>query len=726
MIFHNSFSKSFLITVIFFSFVFIRQSFPKWEEGMYPLSEINKLDLKKAGLKIDVSEVYNPNGISLVDALVNVGGCTGSFVSSDGLIITNHHCSFGAVQAASTLENNYLENGFVANKREEEIEAKGMICKIIDSYEDVSEKILSSVKDITDIMERNKIIDKVRKELIIQAEAGDKTIRAEIAEMFEGETYVLFKYKFFRDVRLVYVPPRSIGEFGGESDNWVWPRHTGDFSFLRVYTAPDGSSAGYSKENIPFKPKRYLKVNPNGVNENDFLFILGYPGRTFRHKPSQFLNLQEKYQLPFISEFYDFQIEQMLKLGENNPELALKFASRIKGLANTTKNYKGKILGLRRLDLVSKKVEEEKQLQSFIDSDPALKDKYGKLLSEIDTVYDGIETNISGSLWFGQIFRSTTLLSIANSLIEYSIEIKKPDSERRSAYTEQNLPQFKKSFAASLNNFNMHLDTTILAKLLTYAVNLPAGSRINSVDNLISGSNTDLQIRELVAEFYNDNDLLDKDELNELLEKSYEDLADQDNPVIDFVLQLKEQQKILTDKNNYNEGLLDKLSASLSEVKKIWKKTNFIPDANSTLRLTYGYVRGYSPADAVYYSPFTSLKGMIEKSYLGGDYRIPNELYQLYLKKDFGRFVNKDLNDVPVALIYNMDTTGGNSGSPILNANGEIIGVNYDRAYEATINDYAWSEDYSRSIGVDIRFVLWVVQNFGSADNLLKELEINN
>ncbi len=724
-----NFKKAILCTVLFLTIPFISMfpegPSPRWEEGMYPLSEINKLNLKKAGLKIDISEVYNPNGISLVDALVNVGGCTGSFVSPDGLIITNHHCSFGAVQAASTLENNYLENGFVAKVREEEIQAKGMICKIIDSYEDVSGKILSAVKDVTDIKERNKIIDKIRKELIAQAEAGDKTIRAEIAEMFEGETYVLFKYKFFKDVRLVYVPPRSIGEFGGESDNWVWPRHTGDFSFLRAYTAPDGSSAEYSKENIPFKPKQFLKVNPDGVNENDFLFILGYPGRTYRHKPSQFLKLQEKYQLPFISEFYDFQIEQMLKLGKDNPVLELQFAGKIKGLANTTKNYKGKMLGLRRLNLVNRKVEEEKQLQAFIDSSSELKSKYGNLLSGIANIYDDIEKNVSRSLWFGQMFRSTILISLANSLIEYSVEVKKPDNERKPAYKEQNLPQYKKSFETALDNFNIEFDTTILAKLFQYAINFNADSRVDAVDKLITGKETSSQIREVINNFYDDNDLLNKSELKDLFEKSYEDLIDLDNPVINFVLQLKEQQKVLDEKSNYNEGMLDKLSADLSEVKRIWKKAEFISDANNTLRLTYGYVRGYSSADAIYYSPFTSLKGMIEKSYLGGDYRIPNELYQLYMKKDFGKYKSKNLDDIPVALLYNMDTTGGNSGSPILNANGEIIGVNYDRAYEATINDYAWSEDYSRSIGVDIRFVLWVVQNFGAADNLLQELEIN-
>ncbi|MFN5705931.1 MAG: S46 family peptidase, partial [bacterium] len=250
------------------------------EEGMFPLSEIQKVDLKKAGLKIDQKEVYNPNGLSLIDALVNVGGCTGSFLSDAGLIITNHHCAFESVQLASTPENDYLTNGFVAKTMEQEIPAKNLTCKITDSYEDVSDKILSSVKDVNDPVERINAINKKITEIIKEELAKDASIKPEISEMFIGRTYVLFRYKIIKDVRLVYIPQRAIGEFGGESDNWVWPRHTGDFSFLRAYVAKDGSAATYSKENVPYKPKKFLKVNPNGANDGDFVFILGYPGRT--------------------------------------------------------------------------------------------------------------------------------------------------------------------------------------------------------------------------------------------------------------------------------------------------------------------------------------------------------------------------------------------------------------------------------------------------------------
>jgi hypothetical protein len=286
------------------------------DEGMFPLSEVSNLDLNSAGLKISVEEVYNPNGVSLVDALVKIGGCTGSFVSPEGLIITNHHCSFGAVRRASTIENNYLENGFLAETRKEEIPAEGFTCRITDSYEDVTSEILDAANQVDNITERIKAIRKKTKEIVKREEEKDSTIKAEVSEMFVGQSYVLFRYKTIKDVRLVYIPPLSIGEFGGESDNWVWPRHTGDFSFLRAYVSPDGSSADYSEENVPFTPPKFLDVNPNGVDEEDFVFLLGYPGRTYKHQPSHFLKFQMEYQLPYISKLYRWMIDLFEEKGE--------------------------------------------------------------------------------------------------------------------------------------------------------------------------------------------------------------------------------------------------------------------------------------------------------------------------------------------------------------------------------------------------------------------------
>ncbi|MGE5352480.1 MAG: S46 family peptidase [Acidobacteriota bacterium] len=734
MFFFNKYRKTFLLIIGIVSISFFAAKavpekplpeigMPDLDEGMYPLSEIRNIALKQAGLRINPLEVYNPNGISLVDALVNVGGCTGSFISDEGLIITNHHCVFGALQAASTLEHDYIENGFKASSKQEEIEAKGLSCRITDSYEDVSAKILKAAGGITDPAERSRAMEKKRIELVKEAESKDKSIRAEVSEMFEGQTYVLFKYRLIRDVRIVYVPPRSIGEFGGESDNWVWPRHTGDFSFVRAYVAKDGSPAPYSKDNVPFKPKKFLKVNPNGVNEEDFVFILGYPGRTFRHKPADFLEFQEKYQLPYISELYDFQISTMEKMGENNHELAIRFASRIKGLANVTKNYKGKLKGLRSLSLVDKKRREEKDLQAFIDSDPSLKAQYGNVLPETEKAYKSMFKTAKRDLWMGQIYRTSTLLRLADLAIDYAMDQKKPESERKQAYL--NMPELKKNISVIYGTFGLEADKIFLKRMLQDASEFPEESGISSVEKIINGKDKAKAIDEYIEQAFKDNKLSDQEYFLKLLTKNYDEIVSLNNPLITLALDLRKEASSYEDSKRALEGTLDELSARLIEVKRLWQKKSFIPDANSTLRLTYGHVRGYSPADAVYNSPFTTLQGVIEKSYLGGEYKIPEKLRELYENKDFGRFYSEKVKGLPVALLYDMDTTGGNSGSPIMNAYGELIGVNFDRTYEATINDYAWNEDYSRSIGVDIRYVLWVTQKIGGADFILKELGVN-
>src|SRR5690606_33466862 len=302
----NFINKKAVALITLFITAFSTHSFSNLDEGMFPLSDLNRVDLKEAGLLIDQEDIFNPGQIGLVDALVRVGGCTGSFVSKEGLIITNHHCSFGAVQLASTAENDYLTNGFVARTREQEIEAKGLTIRITDSYEDVSERILNAANQAKTPAERIEIISLESKKIADEAVQKDPSIIAEVSEMFIGKSYVLFRYKTIEDVRLVYVPQRSIGEFGGEADNWVWPRHTGDYAFLRAYVGADGKPAKFSKSNVPYEPKKHLTINPNGVKEEDFTFILGYPGRTFRHRPAQFIEYQEKYLLPYTASLFGF------------------------------------------------------------------------------------------------------------------------------------------------------------------------------------------------------------------------------------------------------------------------------------------------------------------------------------------------------------------------------------------------------------------------------------
>jgi hypothetical protein len=721
------FIRPLLITISISLTAFILGMMPASpEEGMYPLSEIDKVDLVKAGLKIDPKEVYNPNGISLIDALVNVGGCTGSFISDQGLIITNHHCAYGSIARASSVENNYLENGFHAKNLEEEIPALGNSCRILESYVDVSSQILNAVKNINDPSMRAQTIAKKTREIASTASNEKESIVADVSEMFSGKSYVLFKYRTIRDVRLVYAPPQSIGNFGGETDNWVWPRHTGDFSLLRAYVAPDGKAATYSKENVPFKPKKYLKINPAGVEENDFVFILGYPGRTFRHRPAQYLKYQQDYLLPYISDLYDFAIKSLQQLSKGNKELELAAASRIKGLANTMKNYKGKLKGLKKIDLVSQKFEEEKMLQNFINEDANLKISYGNLLTEINEIFKSVNAIAQADLFLRQITNMSPTLGLANLILSNSEELQKPDSDRNPQFQEKSIKQTINRALSSLNNLTIKLEPIVLKKMLNDALKFNSTSQIEALEMLIANSEyAENTISEFVDKIVVMSKIKESEYFNSLLQKKPEELASINDPLLEFAKKLRTQQLSLQKINERTEGQLNKLYGDLVDVKMVWKKTNFIPDANSTLRLTYGYIRGYNPSDATYMEPFTSIDGVLEKNSTGEeDFAIPDKLRTLYYKKDFGKYVNAKRNKLPVAMLYNMDTTGGNSGSPILDAYGRLIGVNFDRAYEATINDFAWNESYSRSIGVDIRYVLWVLDKFSGAQNILNEVGI--
>jgi hypothetical protein len=726
MINKNLFLKPMKLFSLFIVLSFLLGMIPASpEEGMYPLSEIGKVDLVKAGLKIDPKEVYNPNGISLVDALVNVGGCSGSFISDTGLIITNHHCAYGSIVRASTVEKNYLENGFYAQSMEEEIPALGNSCRILESYKDVSSQVLDAVKNISDPSLRAQTIAKRSREIAEAANDEKNSIVAEVSEMFAGKSYVLFRYRIIRDVRLVYAPPQSIGNFGGETDNWMWPRHTGDFSLLRAYVAPDGQAAAYSKENIPYKPKNFLKINPDGVEENDFVFILGYPGRTFRHRPFQFVKYQQDYLLPYISDLYEFAIKTLEELSRGDKELELVVANRIKGLANTMKNYKGKIKGLKRINLVAQKEEEDKMLHAFIQSKPELITNYGSLLSEINDVFKSVNQFAQADLFFRQVFNMSPTLSLANFIFIYSDEMQKPENERAQPFQEKNIKQTISRAYSNINNLNSKFEKIVLTKMFLDARKFKEGSKITALEELLKYGTNDFN--KTINDFI-DNEIVQakikgSEYFNSLLTKKPGELAEINDPLLNFVYKLRTQNQYLLKMNEHNEGRLNKLYGDLVDVKMLWKQTNFIPDANSTLRLTYGYIKGYSPADAIYMEPFTSIDGIFEKNSIGGEeFAIPDRLRTLYDNKDFGKYVSKKRNKLPVAMLYNMDTTGGNSGAPILDAYGRLVGVNFDRAFEATINDFAWNESYSRSIGVDIRYVLWVLDKFSGANNILREM----
>lgn len=715
--------KIFLCLVFIAGFGLLFQNFYA-DEGMWPMSEIHKLDLRSKGLKIGLEDIYNPRGLSLIDGVVQLGGCSASFVSPQGLILTNHHCVFGAVQTASSRENDYINDGFLARGRSEEIQAKGMTARITESYQDVSEDVLSVVKEGMGLSERTKAVEKKIKEIVTGVEKEKPGKRAEVAEMFTGKTYVLFVYTYLKDIRLVYVPPRSIGEFGGEDDNWMWPRHTGDFAFVRAYTGPDGLPAEYSEKNVPYNPRKFIRVAPEGVSEGDFVFIFGYPGRTYRHQTSHFLAYEEEVRMPWVADWYAWQISAMEKMGENDRGVALKHSSRIKGLSNTMKNYRGKLKGMKRLHLVEKKRNEEKALQDFIRADGNRKAKYGDILERIGKVYEEMRQCADQELVLNYLRSSVNMVNFGYTAYEAAIELQKPDVEREAAYMNRNFPQTKQRLQLALGNYYQPTDRMVFKELLTRAANLPQAQRMEVIVNIVKGKNPDQAIDEFIDDAFRKTRLIDESVLMDALTKSPQQFKEMNDPFIQFAEALYPAYQRLRETERARKGALDQLYAELVDIKRQFLEKDFIPDANGTLRLTFGRIRGYKPADAVFCRPMTTLAGVIEKTTGRYPFDTPQKLIELYQKRDFGLFEHLEMKDVPVCVLYDTDTTGGNSGSPLLNARGELVGINFDRAFEATINDFAWSETYSRSIAVDIRYVLWVTQKFGGVEYLLKEMNV--
>ena len=710
--------KNFRSKLLVLAAIFVSVSSALAEEGMYPISAINNLDLKENGLQLTADQIFNPAETCLVDGICRVNGCTGSFVSPKGLIITNHHCAYRAIQSASTAENDWLRNGFFSQSLKEEIPAPGYVVRITESFQDVSEQVLSAVDTSMTAADRSKAIEKRRKELEKKAEDENPGMRADIAEMFTGKSYVLFLYTYIRDVRLVFAPPSSVGNFGGAVDNWEWPRHTGDFSFMRAYVAPDGSTSEYNENNIPYQPKRFIQVASAGANDGDFVFLLGYPGRTARHKTASFLEYEQNIRLPFIVELYNWQLATMAEESKKDRAVALKHSSRRQGLANVEKRSRGQLKGLVRKDIVSTRRAAEAELQDFIDTDANRKQKYGSLLGEIDAVYREMSKSADYELTLSNVVSACRGMALAYAIYDAACERAKPDLDREAAYMDRNIARTTDRAILGWKDWHHDTDMKMLAEMKRRLRQIPQA-------NSTTATKAFLDDQSFGNESFEKSKFNDETFIRSLFKQSPDELEQIEDPFLQAVIRLYPEFKRMREQGKAIDGKLGQLYGELIDVKQEFQKASFVPDANGTLRMTYGQVKGYSPEDAVYKFPATTLRGVIEKTTGEEPFITPDRIQELYHKGEFGKFLHPRLQQVPVALLYNTDTTGGNSGSPILNGRGELVGVNFDRAFEATINDFAWNESYSRSIGVDIRYVLWVTGMVYDAQRLLKEMGIN-
>ena len=681
------------------------------EEGMYPMSGIDQLDLEAAGLEIPARAIYNPDGLALVDGICKLGGCTGSFVSDQGLILTNHHCAFRAIRDASDPDHDYLADGFFAAELADEVPGVGYTVRITESYHDVSEQVLAAVTDDMEPAQRTRMVDRTLKEISIEWESEHPGKRAEVAEMFPGRTYVLFVYTYLRDVRLVYAPPRAVGNFGGESDNWIWPRHTGDFSFMRAYVGPDGKPADYHPDNVPYRPRQVLEVSAEGVADGDFVFIFGYPGRTYRHRSSYHLAFLDQVYMPAIVEWYGWQIALLEGLGSGDRARELKLSSRVKGLHNTHKNYRGKLQGIARLDLVEQRREEERKLREF-----AAGDDRARVLGQLELVYRERALATPWELWLQNMRRSPQVLSVAMTLWENAAEREKPDTEREWAYMDRNRQQTRDRLQVTADNFDAAADRLILAELLRRAEDIPRAGDLSAVVAL-----ADADLDSALA----GSGLLDTERVLAAFDMTGAELAALGDPFLDLAAALHEPWLELRETQKDRKGRLDALQSDLLDLRRAYLGEDFVPDANGTLRLTWGRVEGYEPRDAVRYTPVTTVQGLLEKDTGVPPYELPARIRDLAADDDWGVFAPDPDAGVPVNILYSTDTTGGNSGSPVLDARGRVVGLNFDRAWEATINDFAWNHAYSRSIGVDIRYVLWVTWKFGGSTRLLDEMGVD-
>jgi hypothetical protein len=698
------------------------------EEGMWlphSLPDEVMADMRTAGLELDRNAIFNAAGTGIANAVVAVGA-SGSFVSPDGLILTNHHVAYGAVQRISTAERNYIETGFLARSPAEEVPAYGYRAHILLSSEDVTSEVLADVTPDMSPLERHDAIEAATKEIVRRAEA-DRDVYCEVSAFLGGLTYRLDTYLRLLDIRVVYVPSRSIGEYGGDIDNWMWPRHTGDFSFLRAYVGPDGAPAEYSDANVPYRPTSYLRIAPQGLRNEDFTMVIGYPGRTSRYLTSYELAFRRDFDYPEHIRIYRRTLDAIAEATEGDPEGVVRVASRVKGINNRLKNNLGMLDGFKHFNLVEREAEKERVYSAGFEADPVMLDTYRDLLNSFRVLSEDRLEHAMGDLILESMVSRGTLLSQAMLLYTWSIEKAKDDMDREPRFMNREIPAMKMGLRIFDMGFYEKSDRAVLRMLLAEALALPEGERIEAIGPALGGKGSRSSSKDLgvyLDRLYAGTHLESAENRLRMFDMSNEDLMAEGDTFINLAAELYGANQARLEREKAFDGAVTLLRPQWIELISVLSDRPLYPDANGTMRLNYGLVEGYSPKDAVYYEPFTTLTGVAEKATGIPPFDAPEALLELAGIAGHGEYDDPFLGDVPVDVLTTNDTTGGNSGSPLINGRGELVGCLFDGNYEAMTSDYVFMDDLTRSISVDIRYVLFIADRIDHAANVLEELGV--
>ncbi|HMQ50105.1 MAG TPA: S46 family peptidase [Saprospiraceae bacterium] len=695
-------------------------------EGMWLpllLQQLNEAEMQQMGMKMSAEDIYSVNKGSLKDAIVHFGGfCTGEVISDQGLVLTNHHCGYGQIQNHSSLENNYLDNGFWAMNKGEELPNPGLFVTFIVRIEDVTKAIFEGITADTHPKEKEAIIKR-------NLETVKRDMRREswqdvmVRDFFAGNQYFLFVTETYTDIRLVGAPPSSIGKFGADTDNWVWPRHTGDFSLFRIYAGPDNKPADYSPDNVPFKPRHYLPVSLDGVAADDFTMVFGFPGRTDEYLPAVAVTQRVEVLNPIRIGIRDKVLGVINEGMRTNPEIRIQYASKQASIANAWKKWIGESQGVKATDGVGRKLRYEAEFAKRLSENTEWTKAYGHILPRFDALYKEIEPYAKTRDYLGEIAgRNIELYALANTLNGL---VKLYDEKGAEAVSDR-----KDRLMAYLDDFfkdyNKDIDQQVFTQLMAiyYDQVHPDHQSPFAIEQFVSAQKNAETLAQIV---YSKTSLLQKDKLAKAFETSPEAFVELVRK--DYAARLLTEIKAVSD--DKVNAAYKRIQDEINELQSLYMKAQmevfaekrFYPDANSTLRVTYGQVKGYKPRDAVAYTPVTYLDGVMEK-YVPGDYEfdVPEKLRKLYQNKDYGPYAEN--GQLPICFIGTNHTTGGNSGSPAIDAHGNLIGLNFDRVWEGTMSDINYDASICRNIMVDVRYILFVIDKYAGAGHLVQEMKL--